>query len=155
MYFFCSANLALSFSNKTILVTMEEYLEVCTCFRIQISSHSILKSFGAKFENCLRRTAACIPTYFQIIVKVKKSDMEMFRAFLAQCEGEIVTTRPKAKWSSRARTELQPPTEPFDKDFCRPAQEENVEAARVENSQPNGMVKQFYVMLLSFSPSSI
>ena len=54
VYFFCSVNLALSFSNKTILVTMEEYVEVCTCFRIQISSHSILKSFGAKFENCLR-----------------------------------------------------------------------------------------------------
>ena len=51
--------------------------------------------------------------------------------------------------------ELQPPTEPFDKNFSRPVQEENVEAVHVENSQPNGMVKQFYVMLLSFSPSSI
>ena len=83
---------------------MKEYVEVCICFRIQISFHSILRSFRAKFEKCLRRKATCISNYFQMIVKVKKSDMEMFRALIDQCEGEIVENRPTEKWSSRART---------------------------------------------------
>ena len=52
-----------------------------------------------------------IPNSFQMIIKVKKSDSEMFRAFINQCQGEIITFRAPGTSRSRART-LQPSAEP-------------------------------------------
>ena len=63
-----------------------------------------------------------------MIVKIKKSDVEMFRAFINQCEGDIIVERP---WA-RARAELQPPQQPSE------ATEEIVQAPQEGNSRVNG-----------------
>ena len=68
-----------------------------------------LLALSLKFElrdRSAREESKCwhIPNSLQMIVKVKKSDTEMFRAFINQCQGEIVTFREPATSRSRART---------------------------------------------------
>ena len=63
-----------------------------------------------------------------MIVKIKKSDVEMFRAFINQCEGDIIVGRPWANPRARARTPQQPSE----------ATDEIVQAAQEGNSRVNG-----------------
>ena len=69
-----------------------------------------------------------------MIIKIKKSDIEMFRAFINQCEGEIIANRPSA--SPRARADqLQLSQQPSE--VSEPT-EESMQAAQEGNSPANG-----------------
>ena len=67
-----------------------------------------------------------------MIVKIKKSDIEMFCAFINQCEGEIIANRPRAS-TARAWAELQPSQQ-----SSKPTEEESVQATQEGNPPANG-----------------
>ena len=67
-----------------------------------------------------------------MIVKIKKSDVEMFRAYKNQCEGDIIVERPWANSRVRARAELQLPQQPSE------ATDKIVQAPEEGNSRVNG-----------------
>ena len=67
-----------------------------------------------------------------MIIKIKKSDIEMFRAFINLREGEIIATRPSTNPRLRARAELQPSQQSSE------PTEESVQAAQEDNSPANG-----------------
>ena len=67
-----------------------------------------------------------------MIVKIKKSDIEMFRAFINQCEGEIIANRPSANPRTRA---CEQPS--HDQQSSEPT-EESMQAVQEGNSPANG-----------------
>ena len=77
-----------------------------------------------------------------MIVKIKKSDVEMFRAFINQCEGDIIVERPWANPRVRARAELQPPQQPSE------ATEEIVQAPQEGNSRVNGKKLALFLVVI-------
>jgi len=71
-----------------------------------------------------------------MIIKIKKSDIEMFHAFINQCEGEIIANRPSASPRARARADqLQPSQQPSE--VSEPT-EESMQAPQEGNSPANG-----------------
>ena len=65
-----------------------------------------------------------------MIVKIKRNDIEMFRAFINQCEGEIIANRPSA--NPRTRAHKQPSQQSSE------TTEESMQAVQEGNSPANG-----------------
>ena len=70
VWVFLSAYLACLYSCRTILVTMEEYAEVCTSYRIS-------NAFGAKFE--IRIDPLCVMSSYE-----EKDDVSVFLTSLCR-----------------------------------------------------------------------
>ena len=91
------------------------------------------------FELWVARRRKTTLSYSQFLLtndRKNNSDIEMFRAFINQCEGEIIANRPSASPRTRALADqLQPSQQPSE--VSEPT-EESMQGAQEGNSPANG-----------------